>query len=581
LRVLVYFTRTYPWQSLVVLGCLLLAAVLDGFGLSAVLPVLNLAMSDGAGADAAPPSALELRVLGVLDAFGVPRELGPLVGVLVGVFVVKALILLVAKRRVGYMVAQVATDLRLRLLRALLETRWSYYTRQPVGLAANAMASEASRGAQAYYYLAQVLTYSIQALIAITVALALSWRATLIAAVAAVVSLAALQAFVIMSSRAGRRQTELLKSLLRQLTDLLGAVKLLKAMAREPLVGPLLERDTQRLNKALRKQVLGKESLRALQEPLLVGFCGAGLVAGRMIGMPGSEVGLLILLFARTLASVGRTQRKYQHMVTEESALWSMLGMIEEAEGQREAAGGGAEPTLERSVELRDVGLDYGKGSVLEGVSLEIPAGCVTAIVGASGAGKTSVVDLITGLVPPSAGQVLVDGKPLTELDTRRWRERIGYVPQEVLLLHDSVRTNVTLGDPRLDDADVERALREAGAWDYVSQLPGGPGASVGERGTLLSGGQRQRIAIARALVQKPRLLILDEATAALDPDTEAAVWRTVAGLRGKTTVVAISHQPALVEVADRVYRLQDGTVRLESSRDAAQASTGAVQRSR
>ena len=112
-------------------------------------------------------------------------------------------------------------------------------------------------------------------------------------------------------------------------------------------------------------------------------------------------------------------------------------------------------------------------------------------------------------------------------------------------MLHDSVRRNVTLGDPSLDDAAVEAALRLAGAWEFVRALPGGLDASVGERGALVSGGQRQRISIARALVHEPRLLIFDEATAALDAESEAAVWQTVASLRGRTTVVAISHHPA------------------------------------
>ena len=322
----------------------------------------------------------------------------------------------------------------------------------------------------------------------------------------------------------------------------------------------MLEKDTRRLNKALRKQVLGKEALLALQEPILVSFCGVGLLVGlRAFGLPFSEVFLLILLFARTLSSVNKTQRKVQHLAIDESALWSMLRMIEDAESQREPAGGTKTPRLERAVVLRHVDLAYEGRKVLEDASLEIPAGCITAIVGTSGAGKTTLVDLITGLVQPTRGEVTVDGTPLPELDLRRWRESIGYVPQELLLLHDSVRMNVTLGDAALDGADVERALRDAGAWEYVSRLPDGIDASVGERGALLSGGQRQRVAIARALVRRPKLLILDEATAALDPENEAAVWSTVVGLRGRTTIIAISHQPALVGVADRIYRIEDG----------------------
>jgi ATP-binding cassette subfamily C protein len=155
---------------------------------------------------------------------------------------------------------------------------------------------------------------------------------------------------------------------------------------------------------------------------------------------------------------------------------------------------------------------------------------------------------------------------PLEALDLERWRAMIGYVPQELFLLHDSVRLNVSLGDPELSEADVVSALRDAGALEFVNSLPGGLDASVGERGMLLSGGQRQRIAIARAIVHRPQLLVLDEATAALDAENETAIWQTVARLGEHTAVVAISHQPALTHFADRVYRIHGGKVEREVS---------------
>lgn len=142
----------------------------------------------------------------------------------------------------------------------------------------------------------------------------------------------------------------------------------------------------------------------------------------------------------------------------------------------------------------------------------------------------------------------------------------IGYVPQETLLLHDTILHNVTLDDPELSEEDANRALREAGAWDFVARMQKGIHSTVGERGTKLSGGQRQRIMIARALVHKPKLLILDEATSALDPENEAAIGRSMEKLRGQLTILAISHQTALMEAADRVYRLQDGNVVLHEA---------------
>jgi ATP-binding cassette subfamily C protein len=135
----------------------------------------------------------------------------------------------------------------------------------------------------------------------------------------------------------------------------------------------------------------------------------------------------------------------------------------------------------------------------------------------------------------------------------------IGYVPQEIFLFHETVFQNISLGDKTITDKDVEGALLAAGALDFVSKLPSGMHTIIGERGAKLSGGQRQRIAIARALVHKPKLLILDEATTALDPRTEAEICDTLQQLCGQTTIIAISHQPAIAEVADVVYKIKNG----------------------
>lgn len=556
MKILLYFTRAYPSQSAIVLVCLLVSGVLSGVGLSAALPLLSVAIDTQTG----PATGFEAAVLGALGRLGVRPEMGPLLGVLMAAFALKAVILLVANTQVGYTVAHVATDLRLRLLRSLLEARWSYFTRLPTGTAANAMATEATRASRSYYHATLCISLIIEALVAAGVALAVSWTASVLAAAAGLFSTSALHGFVRMTSRAGHKQTRLLDRMLGRLTDTLGAAKLLKATGREELVVPLVG-DTVKLNRALQKQVVGKEGLRTLQEPILVVFGGVGLWAAvDIFSLAASEAILLILLFAKILSSVNRAQRKYQAAIIDESALTSLLGKIEAAEREREQDGGSPPPRLEREVTLRDVWLEYDGRTILRGLSLDIPRGQVVAIVGASGAGKTTLVDLVSGLVTPDAGEVRIDGRPLSELDMRAWRRSIGYVTQEVLVFHDSVRRNVTLGDESVPDDAVERALREAGAWEFVSNLPGGLDAPVGERGSLVSGGQRQRLAIARALVHRPALLVLDEATAALDADAEAAVWATVAALRGRTTVVAISHQPSLVGVADRVYRIEDGS---------------------
>ena len=557
-----YFASRYRAQSVVVLLCLLLAGLLEGVGLTALLPILSLVapMGSDTAAAADAPSKLNAAVESALQRVGLESSLEVLVPVFAIVFWLKAGVVLFAKRQIGYTVARVATDLRLELLRVLMASRWSHYTQLRSGSAANALATEAERASLAYHQLAQVCGYGIQTVLYLGLAVAISWPVTAGAAVAMLLVFGGLGELVRKASRAGRKQTKYLKLLLSRVTDSLQAVKLLKATGRESLIEPLLESDTERLNIALRRRVLTRETLRALQEPILVSCLCVGFYVGHvLLKMPLAEMGVLAALFAKIMGSANKLQRRYQSAVMETSALWSLRGMIDQAANDIEALPSGATPTLNGEIEIRDVRVCMDGALVLDGLSLSIPAGKVTAFVGESGVGKTTAADLVTGLIRPDAGEVYVDGVPLCELDLRRWRELIGYVPQEMLMLHDSVAKNVTLGDPVVTSEQVEQALRDAGAWEFVSALPGGIECSVGERGTRLSGGQRQRIAIARALVHGAKLLILDEATAALDPKNEEAVWATIDRLRGRTTVIAISHQPTLAGVADRIYRIADG----------------------
>jgi ATP-binding cassette subfamily C protein len=243
---------------------------------------------------------------------------------------------------------------------------------------------------------------------------------------------------------------------------------------------------------------------------------------------------------------------------------------IDEAELAEERHAGTIQPHgLRDAVELRNVSFAYGELEVLRDVSLRIVAGRITALVGRSGSGKTTIVDMITGLQRPHRGDVYVDGTPLGDLDLRAWRQSIGYVPQDVFLFHDTIRRNITLGDDTITDERIDQALKDSGAWDFVSRDPAGIGAVIAPQGSNLSGGQRQRLAIARALVKRPALVVLDEATTGLDARTEVGILETLAALRGKVTILAISHQRALIDAADDLIDLD-----VQQRPDAALAST-------
>jgi ATP-binding cassette subfamily C protein len=505
-----------------------------------------------------------------LNIAGLSPSLPAMLGLIVVGITAKSIILMIAMKQAGYAVAHVTSDLRLNLIKALLAARWSYFVSQPSGHFANAISSEAMRASSAFHHSLLLISAFIQVTVYGIVALWVSWKITLLSLLAVAMLIFVLKNFVKMSRGAGTRQTELMKTLIVRLTEMLQGIKPIKAMAREDHIQILLEVETQDINKAQQRHVFASESMKAFQEPLLAIMIAVGIYAVTTFGKQSFPTLLvMVFLFHHLINRVYFAQACYQDLVMNESALWSLLRAIEDTRSEREIDTGHTKPLgLENEIMLNSVKFSYGKKAVLKNVTMNIPAGYIVAIIGNSGSGKTTIADLIIGLFRPQSGSITVDGNSLDELSLLSWRQLIGYVPQEMFLFHDNIYNNIASGDETITRADVEDALKLAGAWDFVSSLPSGMDSVVGERGSKLSGGQRQRLALARALARKPKLLILDEATTALDPETEKAICQTLSGLSGKVTILAISHQPAIMEVADKVYSLKNGVIEeLDSSK--------------
>jgi len=234
------------------------------------------------------------------------------------------------------------------------------------------------------------------------------------------------------------------------------------------------------------------------------------------------------------------------------------------AEWGEERAGSGPESqaAIREGIVVDGVSFAYPEAEgvpVVRGVSLEIPARSTTALVGPSGGGKTTLADLLIGLLRPTGGEIRVDGEPLAGMDLRGWRRGIGYVAQESFLFNDTIRANLSLWGNDHGEDELFAALAAAGREAFVRELPRGLDTVVGERGVRLSGGERQRLALARALIRRPGLLVLDEATSALDYESEALIRSALRRLRGEMTVVLITHRLYLAQDADRIHVLEGG----------------------
>ena len=243
------------------------------------------------------------------------------------------------------------------------------------------------------------------------------------------------------------------------------------------------------------------------------------------------------------------------------SSLRNQAKQLEEREGDKPFV------RLEGGVALKNVDFTYpDRQQTLQGINLMIRKGQMTALVGESGSGKSTITDLVLGLQIPDRGEVLLDGVPLAQWKQNSFRERIGYVPQDSLLFHASIRDNLLWSHPQSGESQLWTALSMANADAFVRQLPQGIDTIVGDRGVRLSGGQRQRVALARALLRKPDLLILDEATSALDSESERLIQESIDRVAQDTTILIVAHRLSSIVKADYVYVLRDGRVAEEGA---------------
>ncbi len=297
---------------------------------------------------------------------------------------------------------------------------------------------------------------------------------------------------------------------------------------------------------------------------MLALLCGVILLGLQVLHLAAGAMLIFLFAFMRATPRVAAVQGKMTELLTDLPAYAEIVRFLGECRAHSEVGDVGAKAlAFEREIALRGVRFAYSAdgNTVLDGVDLTLPAGRVTVVAGSSGAGKSTVADLVMGLLLPQEGAVLVDGVALTRANARAWRRQVGYVSQDTLLFHDTVKRNLLWAKPEATETELAEAIGAARA-EFVYGLELGLETVVGDRGMMLSHGQRQRIALARALLLRPALLILDEATNSLDLENEEGILRTAAGLQGRVTTLLISHRPSAMRFADAVYVLEAGTIR-------------------
>jgi ATP-binding cassette subfamily C protein len=544
-----------PW---LVLFCLTIAGILELIGIGALLPLFS--FSETPDLERLPElGRIAVRFITFLGIAPGTTQLILLVGT---ALILKNLIAFFALTYAGYAKADVATRIREKLLSALPVTSWEYLVNRRAGKLAHAIGHDAHTAGDAYITSASFVSNLVQTVVYLIGALLVSVQLTIAGIVVGLLTTFMLGRLIDLSRAAGQHMTTSTSDLVGEVSDVLTNIRPIKAMNRQVQLFGVFRSRIAGIRQALRRQALYHHAVDRGADTILTIVLGIGLfIATVHLKTNLVELVVIGLIAIRGIGKIRDVQSIYRNAVEYESAYWSTESLFRELSDNREADKGSISPTLDIGCRFENVSFSHGSNRIIQNVSFVIPANEITVLLGVSGSGKTSIVDLLLGLYRPTSGVIYVDKVPLEEISLTEWRNMVGYVPQDLTLLHGTIRDNITFGDPGIRDEAIYEAISLAQAERFVSQLPDKIDTNVGAMGGRLSGGERQRIALARALVWRPRLLILDEVTSALDPETEAQICANIAALRGKYTIVAITHRPAWKAIANRLYVVENGRV--------------------
>ncbi len=467
---------------------------------------------------------------------------------------------------------QFANHLRQRLYNAITNSNWLFFSRMKSSSLAHALTNEIDRISTGT---GQFLTFiaSIMILVVyIIFALELAGLFTGVIFAVGIVILLVLRRLASRSRTSGEDITTNTRDLYYSILQHLDGMKTIKSFG--------MQDENKKVFNKQSNQVAGNylQAIRSYVDVKLLFDVGTVIVLALMVfilievvKLPTASLFLLIYLFVRMIPQFSTVQRAYQYFINMLPAFGNVSSLEEQFLGNSESKekdNGSVE--FKVSIKLENVSFSYEDEEhfTLDNLNLEIPAGKTIALAGPSGAGKSTVADLVMGLISPDQGKVTVDGKPITHSSVASWRNRIGYVAQETFLFNETIRFNLKLASPDAGEDDLKEAIRMAAADGFVSKLPEGMDTVIGDRGVRLSGGERQRLALARALLRKPSILIMDEATSNLDSDNEEKILKAIDDIHGEITILMIAHRISTIKNADRIYLVNQGKIQESGSWD-------------
>jgi ATP-binding cassette, subfamily C, bacterial len=522
----------------------LLTSLSEGFGILLIVPLVEL-ISDGREATASVGHAsvgfISLTPSLLLTGFA-------------ALLIARALLQQWQQAEAAALQRKLIQDLRLSAMDAIVHAEWRWLSAQRIGEKSAVLLSDLARLGWGITHFLILLSAVISISVYLAVSIVLSWSATLLALGFGIMAYAAATQFRRRATMLGEAIGESNAALHQQIEETLSGIKLVKSLggekARIDALGEVLAAMEAQYQQIMVNAGAAKTMIDATSAVFLAVLAYGALT---WLHVPAERLLPLIIVFARFAPLIAGAQQGILSWLNAAPALGRVSRLIEEAASYAEPRASNTRMEVKTAIEIDAASFTYAGSDqpAIANMSLTLPARSTTAITGPSGAGKSTLADLLSGLIKPDTGRLLIDGIEIDGPVRMDWRRSVAYIQQDTFFFDSTVAENLRLAKHLATDGEIQEVLARAAA-DFVYRRPKALYVRMGNGGKRFSGGERQRLALARALLATPALLILDEATSALDPETEAIVVAAVEALRGKTSIIVISHRPILGLTVDQ-----------------------------
>ncbi|OGF91249.1 hypothetical protein A3H65_04125 [Candidatus Giovannonibacteria bacterium RIFCSPLOWO2_02_FULL_45_14] len=550
----------YRLQFIVMSVLGFLNAFLEGVGVSILVPLFALVV----GEKVAEKSVISEYADHIFSFLNFKPTIQSLLALIVIMFVLKAFSLWFSEYLNIKLVASYEKKERAGLYLTTLKAKWSYLSKQKLGELENVLMVDLSNSVEFMKQVISIVFDIITFIVYAFFSLAISKAIALSTLVAGIIIFFLFRPFVSRSKLYSRQFSTHRKEVAHRVNENIIGLKTIKSLHLENEFSKESADLFEKLRTIKIKQYLPRLFTKVALEPLGIFFiAGAFLISYNRPGFNLAVFTAVVYLTQRIFVYVEKMQASLHTVNSYLPYAENLLAFKKTVELHKEEAKGELPFSFKDKLDFKNVSFSYDKKEkILDGVNLSVKRGEFIAIMGMSGGGKSTLVDLLLRLYEPNLGEILIDGKNISEYHLSEWRRKIGYVSQEIFLKNDTVRNNVQFYERGISNERITSALIDANIYDFISALPEGLETKAGERGTRFSVGQRQRIGLARVLVREPEVLVLDEATSALDEESEKAICDTLEKLKRKITIIVIAHHSRITELADEILILEKGQIK-------------------